>query len=106
MYQMDIVKAVSGARSVKILLVISKGDIGGRMTGMKNLADTVAKLIPNCGAYYKNLGVVPVFTHMQNTDGKTLKKMFLNHTKKVINMIIINVIQRVFLDGSIGGEKT
>ena len=73
---LGIVKAVSGALSGKVLLVISKGDIDGRMVGTKNLADIVAKLIPNCDVYYKNLAIDPILTHMQFTDGKTLKHLF------------------------------
>ena len=73
---LGIVKAVSSSRSVKVLMVISKGDIDGRIAGLKDLADTVAKLIPKCGTYFKNKAIVPVFTHMQFTDGKTLKYLF------------------------------
>ena len=73
---LGIVKAVSLAKSVKVLMVISKGNIDGRMTGVKDLADTVAKLISDFETYYENGAIALVFTHMQGMDGKTVKYLF------------------------------
>ena len=58
------------------LMVISKGDMIGRMIGLKYLANAVAKLHPNCSMYHKNLAIIPLFTHMEFIDGKTLKHLF------------------------------
>ena len=51
---LGVVKAVSLAESVKVLLVISTADIDGRMRGPKDLEDTIAKLISDFSTCYDN----------------------------------------------------
>ena len=37
------------------------------MTGPKDLADTVAKLISDFGTYYRNQAIIPISTHMEES---------------------------------------
>ncbi|CAF3393714.1 unnamed protein product, partial [Rotaria socialis] len=53
-----IVKAIKGSKSVKPVVIISYKSIGDKLEGIKDLANTLIKLIPNIGDHLKTFSYI------------------------------------------------